>query len=168
MEEKRDAEFATALRQGSALLHEGKAQEAVPFLERAHQIKPTDIDVGINLGGAYILTQKFKKAARILEPLSEREPNEAMVWVNLGAAYLGNPVLATDAQQQQALAAFKRALELNPAAPSVAYNIGLIYRDRQETAEAIHWFRQAVAHNPQDRDARRILQRLTSEQTTEE
>jgi tetratricopeptide (TPR) repeat protein len=86
-----------------------------------------------------------------------------MIWTNLGAAYLGNPVLATDAQQQQAIAAFEQALALNPAAPSVAYNIGLIYRDRQENEQAIHWFRRAVQTNPRDKDARRILKRLLNE-----
>jgi tetratricopeptide (TPR) repeat protein len=84
-----------------------------------------------------------------------------MVWTNLGAAYLGNPVLAGDAQQRRALDAFAQALKLDPAAPHVAYNIGLVYRDRRETAAAISWFERALQANPLDEDARKLIQRLT-------
>ncbi|NIP52669.1 MAG: tetratricopeptide repeat protein, partial [Aliifodinibius sp.] len=94
------------------------------------------------------MNKKFRKAVPILETLSEYEPDNAMVWTNLGAAYLGNPVLAMDKQQLKAIAAFEQALEIDPIAPNVAYNIGLIYRDRQEHEEAIYWFRQAIKANP--------------------
>jgi hypothetical protein len=42
----------------------------------------------------------------------------------------------------------------------VAYNLGLIYRDRNDPDRAIHWFTRALQVNPLDNDARRILQRL--------
>lgn len=145
------------------MLHQGKANDALPLLQQAHQLAPEHVDAGINLAGAYILTKKFTKAVAVLEPLREINPHNAMIWTNLGAAYLGNPILATDEQQQQAIAAFEQAVALNPAAPSVAYNIGLIYRDRQENEQAIHWFRRAVQTNPRDKDARRILKRLLNE-----
>ena len=155
--------FDQLFRQGTTLLHQGKANDALPLLQQAHQLAPEHVDAGINLAGAYILTKKFTKAVAVLEPLREINPHNAMIWTNLGAAYLGNPILATDEQQQQAIAAFEQAVALNPAAPSVAYNIGLIYRDRQENEQAIHWFRRAVQTNPRDKDARRILKRLLNE-----
>lgn len=155
--------FDQLFRQGTTLLHQGKAADALPLLQQAHQLAPEHVDAAINLAGAYILTKKFTKAVAVLEPLREIHPHNAMLWTNLGAAYLGNPILATDEQQQQAIAAFVQALALNPAAPSVAYNIGLIYRDRQENEQAIHWFRRAVQTNPRDKDARRILKRLLNE-----
>jgi tetratricopeptide (TPR) repeat protein len=155
--------FAELFRQGTALLHQGKVSAALPLLQQAHEQDPEHIDAGINLAGAYILSKKFAQAVAVLEPLREIAPDNAMIWTNLGAAYLGNPVLASDAQQRQAIAAFEQALVLNPAAPSVAYNIGLIYRDRQEPEQAIHWFRRALQTNPQDSDARRILKRLLNE-----
>ena len=81
-------------------------------------------------------------------------------WTNLAAAYLGNPVLATLEQQDLAITAFERALECDPATPNVAYNIGLIYRDRDDRDRAIYWFTRALQADPLDRDARRILERL--------
>lgn len=159
-----DERFQHLLRAGTALLKEGNASEALLYLKEAHTLDPDDFDAAFNLSGALILTGKFSKAVPILERLSEREPENAMVWANLGAAYLGNPVLAVDRHQQKAISAFKRALEIDSEATSVAYNIGLIYRDRDETEEAIHWFREAVKADARDRDARRILARLTAEE----
>ena len=122
-----------------------------------------NLDAALNLGGAYILSKKFSKAVAILEPLSERDPHNPMVWTNLGVAYLGNPVLAKEKEQQQAIAAFEQALALNPATPNVAYNLALIYVDRQENEQALRRFRQALQANPNDRDAKNYIDRLTSE-----
>lgn len=157
-----ERDFDQNFSQGTRLLHEGNAEEAIPLLELAVQMAPHHTDAKINLSGAYILSGKFGKALALLEPLSEHEPDHPMVWTNLGAAYLGNPVLARDEEQLQAIAAFERALDIRPAAPSVAYNIALIYRDREEHGMAIKWFRQALKDNPNDRHARSMLKRLTS------
>lgn len=146
------------------MLHAGKHQSAIPLLERAHRLQPQHVDAGINLAGAYILNGQFKKAVAVLEPLAEQHPDHVMIWTNLGAAYLGNPILAGDEEQREAIQAFQRALEINPAAPNVAYNLGLIFRDRREQPKAIYWFEQAVRHNPADRHARRILEKLASEE----
>jgi tetratricopeptide (TPR) repeat protein len=162
--ENDEKSFETLFGNGTELLHQGKVAEAVPLLEKAHEIQPQDVDTGINLAGAYILTKKFKKAVKVLEPLSEENPDHPMIWTNLGAAYLGNPVLANDEEQLKSIAAFESALALNPVAPSVAYNIGLIYRDRREYDKAIDWFQKAVQHNPRDQHARNLLVKLQTEQ----
>lgn len=145
---------------GTELLHRGDADQAARLLEKAYELDALNPDVALNLGGAYILQKKFGQAVAILEPLSQLEPYNAMVWTNLGAAYLGNPVLARDAEHEKAISAFERALEINPIAPHVAYNLGLIFRDRQEYERAKFWFGKAIQANPNDRDARQLLARL--------
>jgi predicted Zn-dependent protease len=155
-----DQAFHQELNRGARLLAQGKPDQARAILECLRQLRPDHSAVAINLGGAYILGGQFKRAVPILESLAEREPDNAMVWTNLGAAYLGNPVLATTEEQDKAIAAFERALECDPAAPHVAYNIGLIYRDRGDRDRAIHWFTRALQANPLDSDARHILERL--------
>ena len=159
MSEERDTLEALLLR-GTRLLHEGKAAEAIPMLAQAYAMDPENPDAALNFSGALILTGQFKKARPVLEALRDREVENAMVWTNLGAAHLGNPALATDEQQRKAIEAFERALELDEHAPSVAYNLGLIYRDRQERAEAARWFRRALKTNPGDRHARSLLKQI--------
>ena len=159
-DQKSDLEFDALFQRGSELLHRGKVNDAVPLLQKAHTLNPDHFDASLNLSGAYILTKKFKRAVSLLEQLRKQAPNNVMVWTNLGAAYLGNPVLARDEEQLQAIAAFKQALQLDPVAPNVAYNIGLIYRDRREYDLAIAWFEQAVQANPHDQDARNLIKDL--------
>ncbi len=153
--------FFDLLRQGTRALQQGKITDARQLLERAHALDPDNADAALNLAGAYILSKKFKDAAKLLEPLSEQNPTNPMIWTNLGAAYLGNPILAKDKHHQKAIAAFKKAIELDPKAPHVAYNLGLIYRDRKENEQAIHWFRQALEANPTDKDAKNYIKELS-------
>jgi tetratricopeptide (TPR) repeat protein len=153
--------FFDLLRQGTEALHQGDTAKATRFLERAQRLNSDNPDAALNLAGAYILSKKFAQAVAVLEPLSERDPRNPMVWTNLGAAYLGNPILAKDSDQLRAISAFERAIELNPAAPNVAYNLGLVYLDRQDRERALYWFQQAVQANPNDRDARRFVEQLS-------
>jgi tetratricopeptide (TPR) repeat protein len=141
-------------------LHRGKINEAVTVLQKAHSLNPDHFDASLNLSGAYILTKKFKQAAALLEMLREKAPNNVMVWTNLGAAYLGNPVLARDEEQLKAITAFEEALAIDPIAPNVAYNIGLIYRDRRQYEMAIAWFKRALQANPNDKDAQNLIDKL--------
>ena len=159
--------FETLFRRGTELLRKGNSADAVPVLEMAYDIDPDHADVMLNLSGAYILTNQFKKAVPLLEKLKTMDPDNAMVWTNLGAAYLGNPVLAKDDEQLQAIGAFEKALAINPVAPNVAYNIGLIYRDRQEWTTAVAWFKKARQANPNDQDARNIIARLEKKMENE-
>lgn len=156
-----ESSFFDLLSEGTQALQKGEISRATRLLKRAYQLDQDNVDAALNLGGAYILSKKFAKAIAILESLSEHDPHNPMVWTNLGAAYLGNPVLARDEDQQQAIVAFERALEIDPVTPNVAYNLGLIYLDRQENGMALHWFRKAIQANPNDRDARNYIERLT-------
>ena len=155
-----DQTFHQELDRGARLLSQGKAQPAQTILERLWKLRPGDVAVAINLGGAFILSGQFKRAVPLLEEIVAHEPEDAMAWTNLGAAYLGNPVLAATKEQDKAIAAFERALECDPIAPHVAYNLGLIYRDRNDNVRAIRWFTRALQANPLDADARRILEKL--------
>ena len=145
---------------GTELLHKNEADRAVKLLEAAHDLDPYNQDLTLNLSGAFILTRKFKKAVPLLEGLLREDPENAMIWTNLGAAYLGNPILAKTDDQDKAIEAFQTALQYDPVAPSVAYNIGLIYRDQKKKNQAKKWFHKALQANPNDKDARQLLSQL--------
>ena len=149
------------LNQAAHLLREGDVQEALDLLEMAHRLDATSVPILLTFGGANILAGRHRHAIPLLEAARDAEPDNVMVWINLGAAYLGNPVLATPEQQALAIAAFEQALALDPEAPSVHYNLGLIYVDRGEFDRARLAFRRAIQSNQGDRDAHVWLRRLS-------
>ncbi len=81
------------------------------------------------------------------------------MWLNLAAAILGRLPISSRSRQDRAIEAYKRAIELDPVAPSAHYNIGLIHAERKDWDEAIRWFQEAIRANPADKDARWWLQR---------
>lgn len=141
-------------------MKDGDTAIAARLLERAVALDSDHVDASLNLGAAYILEKRFSDAAAVLESLVDLEPDNPMVWTNLGAAYLGNPILARDEDQRRAIDAFERAVALDPAVPNVAYNLGLVHKDRGEYLVAIDWFRHALVSSPRDRDAQRQIERL--------
>lgn len=140
--------------QGTHLLSQQRPGEAAEKLERAARLLPGNVDVAINLAGAYILQRRYSKAVPLLERASELAPDNAMIWVNLAAAHLGRLELSGPQQQAQAIAAYHQALRIDPYTPNVHYNLGLIHKDRRDWAEAQTQFRRALEVNPGDDDAR--------------
>jgi cytochrome c-type biogenesis protein CcmH/NrfG len=159
----RDGDLDRARRlvaEAAQLLGQHRPGEAVPLLLKARELEPDNAAAAINLGGAYILQGKHKQAVPILEAAARLEPDNAMVWTNLAAAYLGKLPIASPAMQDKAIAAFKSALRLDPRAPHVNYNLGLIYLERQDVEQAALHFYAALETDPNDRDAESWLNRI--------
>ncbi|MBV7337648.1 tetratricopeptide repeat protein [Chloroflexi bacterium TSY] len=154
-------ELHQILGMSAQLLSQNRADEALEILIPLYEVSPDNLDVAINLGGAYILLQQWRKAVRVLEPASRQYPDNAMIWANLGAAYLGPLETAGPRQQTRAIEAYERAIKADPKAPNVHYHLGLIYADQKKLIPAHHYFQQALDVNPQDRDAQRWLTRIT-------
>jgi tetratricopeptide (TPR) repeat protein len=141
-------------------LHQRRPAEAADQLERAWQLDPTVVEVAINLGGAYVMQGRHAKAIGVLEEASRVEPGNAMIWINLAAAYLGPLEDSGDEGQLKAIAAFEKALALDPQTSGVNYNLGLIYQQRGETEKAAAHFWRALDVDPSDDDARIRLRQL--------
>lgn len=150
------------LNESARLLSQNQPDEAVKKLLPLYRQRPADPDVAINLGGAYILQRKWDKAVRLLERAVEANPDSAMLWTNLAAAYLGRLDVSGPRQQERAIGAYHKALEIDPKTPNVHYHLGLIYKDRNELMQASIHFQRALDVNPADRDARLWLKRVNS------
>lgn len=159
-----DPKHAGRIRQlladAAELLSQHRPGEAIVLLKKVQELDPDNAVAAINLGGAYILQGKHKQAVPVLERAAQMEPDNAMVWVNLAAAYLGKLPFATTEMQDRAIDAFKHALALNPRAPHVNYNLGLIYIERSEIEQAALYFYAALETDPNDRDAQTWLDRI--------
>lgn len=155
-------EFSRVLAEGAWLLRTNQPQAAADKLLLLYEQAPSNVDVAINLGGAYILLAKWNKAVRVLSKAAELHTDNPMVWTNLAAAYLGRLELAGPQQQQRAIRAYERALGIDPATPNVHYHLGLIYKERGDLRTAIACFEGALAVNPNDEDARYWIERLSA------
>ncbi|RME84966.1 MAG: tetratricopeptide repeat protein [Caldilineae bacterium] len=147
------------LAEGARLLRSQRPEEALPPLERAFELAPHEPDIAVTLGGALVMGHQWSKAVAFLEDAVDRHPDNALLWINLAAAYLGVLELSSRKRQDQAIAAFERAIEIDPVAPSAHYNIALIYAERRDWEKAAHWFQAALRANPNDRDAAVWLKR---------
>ncbi len=155
-----EEQFRRQMRQAARLLSSGNGRDAVPLLERCYELHPEDVDVLINLGGAYILAERHRHAVPPLERATELAPNNPAVWSNLAAAHLGKLVTATRARHARPLAAYARVVDIAPDYPNVHYNMGLIYVDRRDWDAAHAAFSRAVESNPSDDDAHLMRSRV--------
>ena len=151
------------LNEGARLLRQRRPVEASDQLEQAWGLDSTLVEVAINLGGAYVMQGRHDKAVTVLEEASRREPDNVMIWINLGAAYLGHLEESDGEGQLKAIAAFEQALSLDAKAPSVNYNLGLIYKERGEKERAAAHFWRALDVDPSDKDARLRLEQIGHE-----
>ncbi len=148
------------LNEGARLLRAGRADEALTPLRRAYELAPEDPDVLMTYGGALIMNAKWSKAVALLERAVEMHPENARLWLNLAAAYLGRLEFSSRRAQDRAIEAYKRAIEIDPIAPSAHYNVGLIHAERQDWEQAEEWFEAALRANPADKDAAYWLKRV--------
>jgi Tfp pilus assembly protein PilF len=75
-------------------------------------------------------------------------------------SYLGKQPFATTEMQDRAIEAYEKALSLDPNAPHVHYNLGLIYLERDDPIRASAHFYGALESDPSDRDAQLWLERI--------
>lgn len=146
------------LKEGVRLINAQRYGEAIEVLEEAHRLLPDDPDIMITLSAAMIMAGKWNKAERFLQTAVEKHPDNPRLWLNLAAAILGRLEFSTRERQDRAIEAYRKAIDLDPIAPSAHYNVGLIHAHRQDWDEAIRWFEDAIRANPADKDARIRLQ----------
>jgi Flp pilus assembly protein TadD len=161
-------DFRRVLNESARLLRQNRAGEALALLQPLHKEAPTQPDLAINLGGAYIMQRKWNRAVDVLSKAVEANPDNIMLWTNLAAAHLGNLETAGPRHQARAIAAYERVLSLDPKAPNIHYHLGLIYKEQGDVETAGHFFQQALEVDPADRDARYWLEQMMSPHTAGE
>ena len=149
-----------ALGASARLLQQNQPEEVIELLGPLNEADPENADLAINLGGAYVLLRKWDDAVDALTPAAEANPNNAMLWSNLAAAQLGRLETAGPRAQLAAIEAYKRALQADPKAPHVHYNLGLIFKERGDLDRAMAMFERALDVNPKDQDAAYWLERI--------
>ena len=155
------ADYRTILNESARLLRANRPGEAVAVLEPLRADLPNDPDIAINLGGALILQRKWSKAVQILKKAVDFSPENVLLWTNLAAAHLGRMETSGPKHQARAIAAYEKALGIDPSTPNVHYHLGLIYKQQGNLSRSSAMFQRALEINPDDRDARFWMEKLS-------
>jgi tetratricopeptide (TPR) repeat protein len=153
-------EYRTTLNQSAQFLSQNRPGDALRVLEPLIEAEPTDPDVAINAGGAYILQRKWDKAVKAMSAAADANPDNTMLWSNLAAAQLGSLETSGPKQQDRAIESYQHVLKIDPIAPNIHYSLGLIYKERGELLRASVFFHRAIEVNPADNDAAQWIERI--------
>jgi Tfp pilus assembly protein PilF len=127
---------------GTALLQEGRMDEAIAHFQKAVEISPNYADAHINLG--VVLTQKgqVNEAITHYQKALQERPNFAIAHNNLGNILLQN------GQLDEAITHYQKALAIQPDYAEAYYNLGNALSHKGQVDEAIAHYQKAVAIKP--------------------
>lgn len=114
----------------SLLLAQGRAEEAIEYLQPALKQSPSRTSLHINLGIAYIETQKADRAVAHFRKAAELEPSPE-VFNGLGVSY------ALCGNKKKAERAFRTVLQMEPAQPGATLNLARMLGEQDRWQEAI-------------------------------
>lgn len=124
---------------GAVKLGLGKPAEALPLLEKACALEPTNAQSWGYRGKALGKLQRKPEALGCLEQAAQMEPTHAQLWLHCFEAQLELR------QLPQALASLDKALALQPEHASAWGNRGLLLKELGRLPEAATCFERAMA-----------------------
>lgn len=134
---------------GIVLADSGNWQRAIPILEFCVQKEDFDPEKFNFLGIAYYQGGNYKKALENYGRALELDHNNASVYSNIGGVHLA--LFLRNRQEQdfvQAERNFKKSLEIDPKMFSACNGLGIVYRKTGRNADAIAYWRKALAIKP--------------------
>jgi tetratricopeptide (TPR) repeat protein len=139
-----DFELAFAL----ALWHGSRRDDrAIGSYEAARALRPENVAVWINLGGALGHKGQVGEAIACFRKAIELNPKLAGAHINLGFA------LVARGQLDAAIACFRKALALDPTLAGAHNGLGSALHDRGQVDEAIACYRKTITLDPKLVDA---------------
>jgi tetratricopeptide (TPR) repeat protein len=132
---------------GTALLQEGRMDEAMAHFQKAVEIDPDYAVAHDNLGNILLQKGRVDEAIAQFQKALEAKPDYAEVHYNLGI------ILLQRGQVDEAIAHYQRALEAKPDFVKAHYNLGNILLRKGQVEEAITHYQKALAIQPDYADA---------------
>ena len=128
--ERKDPDLDVLMARGAALAQIDRTQEAIATFDRALAIDPSNAVAKANLGTVSLGIRDYARARALLEESLALDPDVSLAHNALGviAAETGHP--------DEAIAHWKRAVELNPREWDTLFNLGKLLRRQGREAEA--------------------------------
>lgn len=129
----------------------GKVDESIAAYRKSVAAKPDVFEPNLNLGLQLAKrgqpdAEQFLRAATQLKPTSHVAEGHARAWLSLA-----HVIEAT--KPDEALAAYRKAAELQPADPEPHLSAGSLFEKQEKFANAEHEFKEALALSPSEADA---------------
>jgi tetratricopeptide (TPR) repeat protein len=187
-------EFRTALQEeprlfvpnlflGLDLLQVDKPREAIPYLDRAHELNPHDANVVLGLGGAYTKLGNLLKARACYAEAVQLNPGNPRAWLGLGSTYLnledegvermgkahlssayfqalGAKSYLEEGRLNDAIAKYRQVLEAQSAPACVRSDFGFALIQSDRSADAEREFQKELGNAPRCLEARLGLARI--------
>jgi predicted CXXCH cytochrome family protein len=144
------------LQWGDGLRNAGRFQDALAAYEEAVRRDPESVAALERLALCLPLLKQHSRAEAILKRVLERVPSAAATWIQLGLVEL------EEGKTPDAIAAFEKAMQLEPDLPD-AYNLaGAIWFETGDSAHAESALRNAIRIQPNFAQAHNNLGNLLS------
>jgi protein O-GlcNAc transferase len=138
-----DKNFYPALHlMGLIRLHQGRAAEALPYIERALTLQPGTPEMLSNYGIALEGVGRYREALEALERVVKLSPNDGYAWSIRGA------LLGKLHRNEEALADLDRAVALDPVNEDAWNNRGLILVALGRPEEALESYDRVLQRRP--------------------
>ncbi|HXR24446.1 MAG TPA: tetratricopeptide repeat protein [Candidatus Binataceae bacterium] len=124
-----------------AAIQMSDTNQAVKLLWQASDIDPTLNESYIYLGLYYNSREDFAKVVEVYQKLIKYQPREVSAYLNIGEAYMS----FTPPKYQEALAAYRKAYEIDAQSSFAALRIGQILAHQGNRIEAGRFLKQASA-----------------------
>lgn len=138
-----ESDLAEALARYSSYLILSEAapesEATLDELRRAADYEAAPLALHLQLGSALIRRERYAEAIPLMERAAARFPDSAAAWVLLGAARHAQGAMGP------AVAAYRRAVRLDPAASDPAIKLAAAYVARGDDARALRVLDRAVA-----------------------
>lgn len=113
-------------------------REVILLYQAAHEINPRDLDVVVGLGVLKHLGHDYDAASEYFRQAVAIRPDDPKLWNKLGAT------LANGQRNREAIAAYERALDINPGYVRSRYNMGIALSNLGEHKQAARHFLRAI------------------------
>src|SRR3972149_4246379 len=141
---------------GLELYEKGKNTEAIAEFKKVIEIEPNHVEAHYELGLVYVEEGLCDDGIGELKKVLEIDPKYEDAYYSLGDAYYDCN------RKDDALKVWKTLLKDNPEDSIFHYNLGVIYRDKGQFKNAILELQKAIASDPNNDNAKKLLNQLTT------
>jgi len=131
-------------RLGKAYLRVNDLDNAIIAMETAASKNPTDRENLCNLGTAHLLQKRPTEAEKAFKAILLQDDRYAAAYNGLGLVAVQQGDIDT------ARPNFEKAIELDPKQVEPLLHLGLLYRDKGDRQQALHYFTEFLEKAPQD------------------